>query len=668
MKILLSVLRIFFILFLFWLTSSCRRCPHEVKVALRQMSKANRVKFEKVFDHYRSPDDSLKLKACYFLMANMNGRGYYDGKQIRDYDVIFDILANKPPDYRENLPWYSDELNILFDSLANIYGHLDFRNFYFVKDEDAFTEESFINYIEEAFQAWENPWSGNAVSFTDFCNYVLPYRNFNEPIEPWREIFTEKFRWIHDSMANSLDIIEIAQLLNRDSELKYSEGFRNYIVSISPSMLLKAKYGTCADNSNYKAIIMRTFGIPVAIDYLPQYGTDHNQHYWNSVMDQNGNFVSFEEALNDINASVAYKYTIAKVYRKIPTKNPAITKMLQEEEGIVPQAFKDPRFIDVTNQYVATTDVKIRLNNIPKQEKYVYVAVFNDAGWTPIHYSTIDLKGYASFENLGREVVYLPVYYSESGIIPAAIPFLVRRKGYIRYLDPGDNSQAVTLTRKYHFYPRKQNWLTCLQAGKFEGANLSDFSDAVVIAEVKKTPGEHFVELISSTNKSFKYLRFVFSPDELKLIYDGDGASIAEIEFYDASGNCIKGKSISSPGRKYNSYTGDLAFDGDPLTFFEDARPDAKEKFVGLELEAPALVSRICFLPRNDMNSIQPGNEYELYYWGQNQFNSLGRKTATDTLIFYDNVPEGSLLLLHNLTGGKEERIFTWENGKQVWR
>ena len=30
-------------------------------------------------------------------------------------------------------------------------------------------------------------------------------------------------------------------------------------------------------------------------------------------------------------------------------------------------------------------------------------------------------------------------------------------------------------------------------------------------------------------------------------------------------------------------------------------------------------------------------------------------------------VPDNALLLLHNTTKGKEERIFTYENKKQVW-
>ena len=33
----------------------------------------------------------------------------------------------------------------------------------------------------------------------------------------------------------------------------------------------------------------------------------------------------------------------------------------------------------------------------------------------------------------------------------------------------------------------------------------------------------------------------------------------------------------------------------------------------------------------------------------------------------FDNIPENALLLLSDGTKGKEECIFTYENGKQIW-
>ena len=77
-------------------------------------------------------------------------------------------------------------------------------------------------------------------------------------------------------------------------------------------------------------------------------------------------------------------------------------------------------------------------------------------------------------------------------------------------------------------------------------------------------------------------------------------------------------------------------------------------------------INRIVFCPRNDANMIIPGNKYELFYFDK-KWISLGVKVANTYQLSYDNVPKKSLLWLRCLTEGKEERIFTYENGKQIW-
>ena len=74
------------------------------------------------------------------------------------------------------------------------------------------------------------------------------------------------------------------------------------------------------------------------------------------------------------------------------------------------------------------------------------------------------------------------------------------------------------------------------------------------------------------------------------------------------------------------------------------------------------------YLTRSDDNFIREGELYELYYW-DGDWISLGQRTGSRKLQYltYDNIPENALLLLRNLTKGQEERIFTYEDGRQVW-
>ena len=112
-----------------------------------------------------------------------------------------------------------------------------------------------------------------------------------------------------------------------------------------------------------------------------------------------------------------------------------------------------------------------------------------------------------------------------------------------------------------------------------------------------------------------------------------------------------------------NTYK-EAAFDGDLLTFFDSALPAGG--WVGMDFGHPVDIEKIIYTPRGDGNTIGIGDEYELFYWNM-KWISLGRKFAVDNKLHYDDVPKGALLWLKNHTQGKEERIFTYEDGKQVW-
>ena len=78
------------------------------------------------------------------------------------------------------------------------------------------------------------------------------------------------------------------------------------------------------------------------------------------------------------------------------------------------------------------------------------------------------------------------------------------------------------------------------------------------------------------------------------------------------------------------------------------------------------LFAGVGFCPNSDQNMIEPGDLYELFYF-KDQWISLGQQMASNNHLIYDNAPVGALLWLRNLTKGKEERVFTYENKKQIW-
>ncbi len=109
--------------------------------------------------------------------------------------------------------------------------------------------------------------------------------------------------------------------------------------------------------------------------------------------------------------------------------------------------------------------------------------------------------------------------------------------------------------------------------------------------------------------------------------------------------------------------TPERACDGDWFQILEEATPGYS---IGMDFGFPKMVESIVFYPQNDDNFVKPGLQYELFYYDL-EWKKIATKISTGYSLCFENVPFGALLLLHCNDGGNEERIFTWENGKQVW-
>jgi hypothetical protein len=93
----------------------------------------------------------------------------------------------------------------------------------------------------------------------------------------------------------------------------------------------------------------------------------------------------------------------------------------------------------------------------------------------------------------------------------------------------------------------------------------------------------------------------------------------------------LTGQPQGTDANNYSEYTPDKCFDGKVLTFFEDPSRNTEGKWVGLELDKGASISKIRYCARNDMNCVQKDDLYELQYWNNKQFVTLGQQLAIDT-------------------------------------
>lgn len=85
-------------------------------------------------------------------------------------------------------------------------------------------------------------------------------------------------------------------------------------------------------------------------------------------------------------------------------------------------------------------------------------------------------------------------------------------------------------------------------------------------------------------------------------------------------------------------------------------------------LKTPKKVEKIQLMPRNDDNFIHEGDTYKLFYSaGVRGWISLGEKMVTSESFLMYKAPKNAVLWLKNKTRGKEEQIFIYKNGRQVF-
>ena len=420
--------------------------------------------------------------------------------------------------------------------------------------------------------------------------------------------------------------------------------------------LTQIKAGNCREEAHFMTYVSRAFGIPVTVDYTPQWPFRSMGHDWNVIIDQQGKGVPFYFNNKPRAHTIYDEYPKAKVFRTIYSENPESLAKIKSAEEVVPELFENPQMLDVTHEYVKTTDVTVKLEwGIPDNTNFAYLTVFNDQSWVPIYWG--EIKGeQVTFKNMGRGIVYLPVFYTKNGNYVAGNAFHLSDSGEVKMIIPNlDHKQAMVVDRKYSMI-RIGYHASRMMGGKFQGANKADFSDSVTLFNYEQVTEGKYCTLPIKNEDKFKYLRYIGAAYS--------HSTINELIFYEENDRELKGEVIGTLGSLEGGATIDKAFDRNILTYFEAPVPIGG--WVGLELHEPAQVSKIRFMPRTDGNCIEPGDEYELVYWDKSWV-STGRQIATTDSLIFKNVPSDALYLLHNHTKGREERIFTYENGKQVW-
>lgn len=604
-------------------------------VAVLRLAGENRPELEKVLERYsRNAADSLKLRAAKYLIVNMPGK----------YSEEYVSWDNFEAAYRR---W--DKMTAK-QHLIHTY---ELDRVIIKEDVKHITSEYLMNNIDLAFHVWQQqPW-GKYISFDTFCEEILPYRIHTEPLENWREKAQAGFADMAEYFKKHPDItaVQACSAINTQLDLDWQFSLVQ-LPSMNYSMLMASPRGTCDQFTTLAVFVMRAFGIPVTIEVTPRWPNKNAGHAWNAVCDSSGKHISFLGAeVNPGDAHIGITAKKSKVYRLTFANWKNII-----DRNSIPPLLRNSNIKDVTHEYTGFIDVEVPVlwQEETQHTGYAYLAVPYDGQWTSVCWGSIEQKNIL-FPLVGKKIIYMPVYYTSGEQNPANYPFILNEDGSTHFFKPDFNHlQNAKLSE---VFPAINLGLTRMLHGRFEGANNLDFSDARVLYTIDSLPSYSYNVVKLKNQKAYRYIRYMSS----RYGY----SNVAELAFYGKKNKKLSGKAIGMPDNRDNpEMTFNNAYDGDRDTFFDSGIPSGS--WTGLDFGEAKTISEIHFLPRHENNGIYLNDFYELFYWNDTNWESLGRQVAKEDSLKYQ-IPSNALFYLKNMTKNKGGRIFLIQDGMQKW-
>ncbi len=208
--------------------------------------------------------------------------------------------------------------------------------------------------------------------------------------------------------------------------------------------ILSNKMGRCEDMTNLAIYAMRALAIPVMSDFTPYWANTGNNHAWNAIITHDGDAIPFMGCESDP-GKYSIRSRVAKVYRKTFAKqSDNLASKLREGEK-APGWLKSEHYIDVTDKYTQTTDVKIAINReIPDSIRFAYLCVFNSGEWSAIQWSKLENRS-VDFKGMGVDLCYLPMILQDDELVPIDDPIILQKDESLKTIRGNRSIQEMTL-------------------------------------------------------------------------------------------------------------------------------------------------------------------------------------------------------------------------------
>lgn len=616
-----------------------------------------------VMNAYSNCADSLKIEAVKFLCDNIIYHSFLYSESIEKGKEWYRIM-------REN---DSYSISIKRDSLIKTIN--PYEPIKLMRDIDYLDSSYLCENIDYAFKVWrEQPWGKN-VSYDLFCEYILPYRIADEIPERWRKEYYEKYNPLMDDFRNSKeydieDPVEAAKYLLNKLPYVFDPIYSSQSFMAFPH--IGPKYvqffsGSCREFSDFVIYVCRALGIPCAFNESLNMHRTNQGHHWASFWNKNKEeyiISNYPPVLVPNRQDYTMGAEKVKVYRNKFSLNKETYRRGQRCRKLLKPMFRIPLYDDVTaiytNMYIHK--VVIPIEDIERKidsKEPIYICSSSKLGWVAEDFSYLTKSG-AVFPGLQTGEV-LCVCVNNHGVLkPITTPFVIDPYSHqIKYFNPYPSKRSIILKSKFTITAEEHLFQDRMVGGVFEASQNASFMKKDTLYTITHSPDRKITLSVVNDNLLHKYRYVRYKGPR------GSYCNVAEIKFYNTECKPISPKSIIGSPSSVANHDYINAFDDNTQTSFVFDYPD--DGWCGIEINEGERIGMISYTPRNRDNYINSGDIYELMYYNDG-WESLGEKTANADTLVYDNVPECALFLLRNHSGGCQERIFSYEEGKQKWR
>lgn len=643
---------------------SCDRHCNLLEHAL-SIAGENRSELENVLEYYQ--DSALKLKAAQFLVTNMIGISIPDTISLIAYQPLYQECDSIKIRYKntEKMRWES-----LVDSLWNMYQKNIPEQVKYTPLLKTITAKQLITEIELAFKSWKENELSKDCSFEDFCEYILPFSRGNcFVLDDSRSSFYQlyKGKFYRNNMKSIFAETDSLLYIYKDIDFDIFGGAN--IPILSTKALMQMGGGLCTERGTFNSLLLSALGAPVTMDFVPHWGNRNSSHSWN-VLIVKGKCYAFDPFWYSGNSiynrlygnTGAYdpngygEFRTPKIYRKTYSnhfESTLLNKGISQED--IPLLFRNFKKKDVSTEYFEAADVEVELTQIPPDgAKYAYLCVFDVKGWVPVQFGKIEHRK-AKFQDMGKNIVYLPAYYKNGIVLPAAMPFWLKENGEIQLLDAPKNDRDSIVIRNI----APDAWvnapfLNCMIGANIIGKSQSDSEDTLChitdILPIRRTTYS------MDTDSRYRFLRLNLPSDTIAL---------GELSFY------ANQKKI--PDVKITSTLQSMEKDCEPELLFNEFAfigylGKAPQRVVDIDLGGEYSVTSVVVAPYV-VSHMFPNSYYELFYW-ENAWKSLEVQKGGKRDLIFRNVPRNALLRLKQTTEVDfklDERIFIYKDGEVIW-